>query len=167
MFVAETVEGGLRAFPTLYMTIYFYISCYKNCFHSTSTLNFKNSIIKVQSIFVCYKQFIVSLKIFKLFQQEYKTNQIVRAKLSKIMTLNLLPPEEIREAFRRIAQPIFVRKGQPGGIIEKLKTFLIYFNNTWMNSHYISIREWCVHGMSIRTNNDLEGMQNRNAIYTI
>ena len=82
------------------------------------------------------------------------------------MTLNLLPPEEIRDAFRKIAQPIFLRIGQPGGIIEKLKSFLIYFNNTWMNSHYISIREWCVHGMSIRTNNDLEGMY-RNAFYTI
>ena len=74
------------------------------------------------------------------------------------MTLNLLPRDLIKKRFEALTKPIRDAKAKPGGVYEKLQKFYQYFDNTWLKSDIWDIAEWCVCNMTIRTNNDLEGI---------
>ena len=68
------------------------------------------------------------------------------------MNLNLLPPGIIQDYFTRLARPWLSDATDP-----RIRRFLLYFYKTWIISPFWSMEEWSVAGMSIRTNNDLEG----------
>ena len=68
-----------------------------------------------------------------------------------------MPEETIEPLFAEMKQNIDKQDGVPGGVIERIKAMLEYFKDTWMESTIWSIKEWCVSGIEIRTNNDVEG----------
>ena len=72
--------------------------------------------------------------------------------LRKIMQLNLLPERIIKEEFKRLSTPWLVPE-----VDQNIKEFIVYYYKNWIKSTVWPPSNWCVAGMRIRTNNDLEG----------
>ncbi len=65
-------------------------------------------------------------------------------------SLPLLPSEDIPHAFRKLQE-------KNKSVDQRLSTFFVYVETTWMESDIWPIESWSVFGRSVRTNNDVEG----------
>jgi len=68
--------------------------------------------------------------------------------IRQIMMLPFLPATHIEPAFEELA---------PRANTEQLRSLVNYMDRQWMNHPIFNISSWSVFGLSIRTNNDVEG----------
>ena len=99
---------------------------------------------------------IVSLKIAgdKEDDDPYHRDEGTRVFCKKMMSLPLLPHEEIKTTYETLKSEI----NTLGVKLEKLCT---YFERTWLNSKLFTPESWSWYGDAIRTNNDVEGYHRR------
>ena len=77
------------------------------------------------------------------------------------MSLNLLTRGTIRTEYQLITDPYKERIAFLGGeTMEKLLEFFNFFEETFFHSEVWEVHEWCVAGLRIRTNDDMEGKLN-------
>lgn len=84
-------------------------------------------------------------------QKAYEERDSVYKFLRKVFALPFLPPDDIAPAFQKL-------KTQS---TEQTTQFIDYVEKTWIRSATWDVASWSVFGMSIRTNNDVEGYHNR------
>lgn len=79
--------------------------------------------------------------------------------IRKLMSLALLPQEEIESEYQRIKSEglMFFENTR---FEDKLRDFFNYFENEWLIGVF-KISEWCVFGQRHRTNNMLESYHNQ------
>ena len=73
--------------------------------------------------------------------------------MRKLLSLQLLKAGAIRKTYEELFSMCRNHQG-----MMKLKS---YMDTTWMNHSVWAIKDWCVFGKVVRTNNDVEG----NSIY--
>ncbi|CAF1528082.1 unnamed protein product [Adineta ricciae] len=81
--------------------------------------------------------------------------QVLRQVLRQVMALAYVPSDQIRSLYYE-----FIKKqlnSVPTDVRRNLRTFLNYFESFWLKR----IHQFCVFGESIRTNNSLEGYNNK------
>ncbi|XP_041350870.1 uncharacterized protein LOC121369860 [Gigantopelta aegis] len=85
-------------------------------------------------------------------QQAYQTNDGTFKLLMKVMAVCFIPGNHIPALFRQL---------QMEATTVSLKALFEYVGNTWITSAVWPPSSWSVYGLSIRTNNDVEGWHNR------
>lgn len=79
----------------------------------------------------------------------YNNDDTVKHACRQMMALALLPSTIIEDTYDKILLTITV------DLKNKLVDLIKYFQEQWLTK--IPIQQWCVHGLSIRTNNNAEG----------
>ncbi|KAK3719185.1 hypothetical protein QZH41_020418 [Actinostola sp. cb2023] len=72
--------------------------------------------------------------------------------LKKLLALPYIPDDKIYEVFMRL---------QGNATTNALRQLMDYINKTWVETTTWPPSTWSVYGMSVRTNNDVEGWHNR------
>jgi len=75
--------------------------------------------------------------------------------LSRLMALPLLPAEHIQPAFNNLCHSL------PDDVDKRVMALVTYVNDNWISSQLWPPSSWCAFQSSIRTNNDVEGWDNR------
>lgn len=78
----------------------------------------------------------------------YRERDSVYRYIRHLMALPFLPSNQITDTFASYR----VRANS-----EPLRQLVSYFDNQWMNHATFDVPSWCVYGLTIRTNNDVEG----------
>ncbi|CAF3845879.1 unnamed protein product [Rotaria sp. Silwood1] len=104
----------------------------------------------------CY--FHYSQAIYRAIQRvglssSYNNDDSIKHICRQLMALPLLPEPVIEDTYDELIRnsSITMRK--------KLNDLLEYFDEQWFNK--VPISQWCVHGLSIRTNNNAEAFHSR------
>ncbi|CAF1388832.1 unnamed protein product [Rotaria magnacalcarata] len=79
----------------------------------------------------------------------YNNDDDIKKYCRQLMALPLIPEAIIEDTYDELIATI------PSTLKETLKDLLQYFQEQWLNK--VSISQWCVHGLNIRTNNNAEG----------
>lgn len=89
------------------------------------------------------------------FKKEYVNNPSVRIIIHRFMNLCYLKRRDIRGTFLEF-KDLFLGSldGFEDGLKEKLKAFVLYFENVWIDKWPIDL--WCCCMQSVRTDNDSE-----------
>ncbi|XP_052260568.1 uncharacterized protein LOC127864714 [Dreissena polymorpha] len=70
----------------------------------------------------------------------------------KLLVLPFVPSSQIEPLFRNLAQRANT---------EPLRKLVNYIDSTWIQSLTFPIQSWCIYGLHVRTNNDVEGFHTR------
>lgn len=81
-------------------------------------------------------------------KKTYEGNGPVYDYLRQLTALPFLPEETIRATFEEM-------KGRAN--TEQLQSVMAYVQRQWIDSNTFPVKDWCVYGLSVRTNNDCEG----------
>lgn len=73
--------------------------------------------------------------------------------VKKVLALQFLPHEDIREAFYELSSKV--------GVVGPVREFFNYVDETWLHHNVWTVENWSVFGRSIRTNNDVEGWHHK------
>ncbi|CAM4840208.1 unnamed protein product [Rotaria magnacalcarata] len=83
----------------------------------------------------------------------YNNDDDIKKYCRQLMALPLIPEAIIEDTYDELIATM------PSTLKETLKDLLQYFQEQWLNK--VSISQWCVHGLNIRTNNNAEAFHSR------
>lgn len=83
---------------------------------------------------------------------QYHTDKGTHSFVRKLLALPFLPHEHIQQTFQTM---------KDFNSAEALNPLLAYVEKHWLQSPFWTIREWCMYGQPVRTNNDVEGWHRR------
>ena len=87
---------------------------------------------------------------------DYNSNDDVRKLLRKIMCLNLLTRGTIRSEYELLKAPFQNKCELTEDTHWKLRQFFEYFEDTFLHNDIWKVHEWCLAGLRIRTNSDVD-----------